>query len=250
LLGLDPTLVVLAAASVCALAAGLGAIPQALHGHPRPAVLGWSNALAAGLMLGVAYALLSTGLGDGLLQAGVAAIMGMGLVRASRAASGTEDLPLNATGDTGPAYGYQVVLVNTLHAAHEGVAIGAAMLVSLPFGLSMTLALAVHNVPEAMGLITILTDRGLKLPRAAALAVVTNLNQVLLAVVTFSVVSVLPALAPWALGFAVGALIYLVLVELLPEAYHQTGKTSIALVTLVAMGVVVVLEGLGAGARP
>ncbi|MBW3535991.1 MAG: ZIP family metal transporter [Gemmatimonadetes bacterium] len=239
----DPTLTVLLFASLAALTASLGVLPQAIRGRPPSASLGWSNALAAGLMLGVAYALITTGLAEGVFEGGAGALMGMGIVRASHAVTDTTDLPLNELDGMGPAYGYQVVLVNTLHAAWEGVAIGVAMLVSLPFGISMAIALAAHNIPEAMNLTTILVGRGVSLSHAAALAVATNVNQVLLAVVTFAVVGVLPALRPWTVGFAAGALIYLVLVELLPEAYHQAGKTSIAMVTLVAMGVVVGLTG-------
>ena len=51
---------------------------------------------------------------------------------------------------------------------------------------------------------------------------------------------------PWALGFAAGSLVYLVMAELLPQCYRQTGHTSIALVTIVAMGIVILLGGLGA----
>ncbi len=57
-------------------------------------------------------------------------------------------------------------------------------------------------------------------------------------------VGAVPAVLPWAIGFAVGSLIYLVLAELLPESYRQAGHTSIALVTLVTMGIVVGLGGL------
>jgi zinc transporter ZupT len=152
-------------------------------------------------------------------------------------------MDLNRLDEAGPAYGYQVVLVNALHATQEGVAIGAAMLVSLHFGISMALALAVHNIPEAMVLTSILAERGVRARHAAALAVAVNANQVLVAVVTFVVVGALPFLFPWAVGVAVGALIYLVLAELLPESYRQAGHTSIALVTLVAMGIVVALGG-------
>jgi len=123
------------------------------------------------------------------------------------------------------------------------VAIGAAMLVSLHFGISMALALAVHNIPEAMILTSILASRGVRVRYAAALAVAVNANQVLVAVVTFAVVGAIPSLFPWAVGVAVGALVYLVLAELLPESYQQAGHTSIALVTLVAMGIVVALGG-------
>lgn len=242
---LDPTLTVVLYSLLAALAAALGVVPQALTGRMPLRLLGWGNALAAGLMLGVAYALLYEGLPDQVLQGGAGALLGLAFVRLARWGTGTETVDLNNLEDLDPAYGYQVMLVNSLHSAYEGVAIGAAMLVSLPFGISMALALAVHNIPEAMALTAILSKRGVRLPHAAGLAVATNVNQILLSVVVFVVVEALPVLLPWAIGFAVGALIYLLLVELLPEAYRQAGRTSIALVTLVAMGIVVALGGAG-----
>lgn len=238
---LDPTLTVLFYASLAAFAAGLGVLPRALGGRLPLPMLGWSNALASGLMLGVAYLLLVEGLDAALTGAAGGALLGLAVVRLTHFGTGVEELDLNALDELDPAYGYQVVLVNSLHAAYEGVAIGAAMLVSLPFGISMALALAVHNVPEAMVLSSILASRGVRLLHAAPLAMATNLNQVLLAVATFAVVGAVPGLLPWALGFAVGSLIYLVLAELLPESYREAGHTSIALVTLVAMGIVVAL---------
>jgi zinc transporter ZupT len=50
---------------------------------------------------------------------------------------------------------------------------------------------------------------------------------------------------PWALGVAAGALIYLVMAELLPECYRQAGRISVALVTVVAMGMLVLFSGRG-----
>lgn len=241
----DPVLAVLVFSSVAAFAAGLGSLPQALMGRLPIRLLGWSNALAAGLMLGVAYALLDVGLPDRatVLQGGVGAVLGLSATRLAHLLTGTEGTDLNRLGEAEPAYGYQVVLVNALHATPEGVAIGAAMLVSLHFGISMALALAVHNIPEAMVLTSVLAGRGVRVRHAAALAVAVNANQVLVAVVTFAVVGAFPFLFPWAAGIAVGALIYLVLAELLPESYQQAGHTSIAVVTLVAMGIVVALGG-------
>jgi hypothetical protein len=42
---------------------------------------------------------------------------------------------------------------------------------------------------------------------------------------------------------AVGALLYLVMAELLPHCYRQAGHTSIALVAILSMGMVVLLAG-------
>ncbi|NNF12919.1 MAG: ZIP family metal transporter [Gemmatimonadetes bacterium] len=240
---LDPVLAVLLASSAAAFVAALGVVPQALMGRLATPVLGWGNALASGLMLGVAYSLTTVQPDGEVLMGAGGAVVGMLFVRITHVFSGVEDLDLNELGELDPAYGYQLFVVNTLHAAYEGVAIGVAMIVSLPFGLAMAVALAVHNIPEAMIFTAVLRERGVKVLHAAVLAVATNLNQVLLAVVTYSVLAALPVLRPWALGFAFGSLVYLVLDELLPESYRQAGHTSIALVTLVAMGIVVALGG-------
>lgn len=241
----DPALTVLLYSSLAAFAAVLGVIPQAVTGRLPVHALGWGNALAAGLMLGVAYSLLAAGLGDDVIALGAGAIIGLVFVRLAHLGAGTDDLDLNRLDEVEPAYGYQVVLVNTLHGAYEGVAIGVAMIVSLPFGISMALALGIHNIPEAMVLNAILRSRGVRTRHSAALAVATNANQVLVSVVVFTVVSALPALLPWALGFAAGALLYSLLSELLPESYEQAGHTSIALVTLIAMSIVVALGSVG-----
>ncbi|HXF96940.1 MAG TPA: ZIP family metal transporter [Gemmatimonadales bacterium] len=167
--------------------------------------------------------------------------MGIAFVVAAHGAAGTHDLELNRLEAASPVYGYQVMLVNTLHAAPEGIAIGAAMAVDVPFGVFLALAIGAHNVPEGAVLAAILTSRGLDWGRAAGVAVAANLSQILLAVTTFAVVVESPALLPWALGTAAGALVYLVLSDLLPESYRQAGRTSIALVTVLAMAVLVLL---------
>lgn len=218
-------------------------MPLALRGRLPKIWLGWANAVAAGLMLGIAYALLTAGVGLAPVAASIGAMVGMGSVLFAHVASGTGDMELNRIEGGGAAYGYQVLLVNALHAAHEGVAIGVAMAVEIPFGILMAVAIGVHNVPEAVIQSAILNGRGVRLRDAAGLAVATNANQVLLAVVVFAIVGAAPAALPWLLGFAVGALVFLVAAELLPESYQEAGRTSIAVLTVVAVGVVVMLAG-------
>lgn len=234
---------VLVSSAACAGAAALG--PLTLVGREAPPIraIGWANALAAGLMLGAAYLLMTAGLRFDPLHGAMGALLGIGCVWASHFASGTDELDLNRLDAPGELYGYQVMLVTTLHSAAEGVAIGAAMGVGLPFGVFVAVALAVHNVPEATVLSAVLKSRGGSSIGSAALAVISDLSQVVLAVGTFAVVSAAPAVLPWAIGFAFGSLIYLVMAELLPECYRQAGRTPMAVVTLLAMGIVVLLGG-------
>ena len=240
---MDPILTVLSYSAAAAGAAGLGAVPAAIRRHLPSTWIGWANALAAGLMLGAAYTLMVPGLDREALPGAAGAALGIGFVFLTHAALRTEDLELNRLEHPAPEYGYQVLLVNTLHSAAEGIAIGVAMVLSLKFGGFMAVAIAVHNIPEGAVLSAILTSRGARLGEATMLAIAAKTSQVLLAVATFAVVPAAPALLPWALGFAVGALLYLVMAELLPESYREAGHTTIALVTVAAMGIVVLLGG-------
>jgi len=240
---LDPTLTVLLFSSLAAATSMLGALPLAGRTRLHIERIGWANALAAGLMLGAAYALSSSGVESGPVLSTAGALLGIIYSYWTHRVSGTEDLDLNRLSESDPVYGYKILLLNTLHSASEGVAIGVAMVASLPFGIFLALAIAVHNVPEATVLCEVLRGGGVRRGVATGLALASNIGQILLAVVTFAVVSAAPGTLPAVLGFAAGALIYLVLVELLPESYRQAGPTSIAIVTTVAMGVLVLLYG-------
>jgi zinc transporter ZupT len=240
----DPTLAVLTYSGLALLCAGLGAFPVALRARLPSSWLGWANAVAAGLMLGVAYVLIAAGLTRTPALGAAGAVVGMAVLFLTHGVAGTHDLDLNRLGETAPDYGYQITLVNTVHAAPEGIAIGVAMILSPSLGGFTALAIAVHNVPEVAVLAAVLHSRGLTLARAVGAAMATRVSQILFAVTTFAVATAAPAVLPWALGLAVGALLYLILAELLPHCYRQAGHTSIALVALLAMGMVVLLVGM------
>ena len=121
---IDPVLAVLLASTAAAAVAALGVVPQALMGRLAAPVLGWGNALASGLMLGVAYSLTTVQPDAEVVMGAVGALVGMVCVRFTHVFAGVEDLDLNELGELDSAYGYQLFVVNTLHSAYEGVAIG------------------------------------------------------------------------------------------------------------------------------
>jgi zinc transporter ZupT len=251
----DRLLALLLASSLAALAAGLGALLAATRRADAGAYrrLGWASALAAGLMLGVAYAVMEAGLRLAPAAAGVAAVLGIAFVHLAGALPSTRagwvaEAPPEPAGADGRPPGRRplAVAASVLHSAPEGMAIGVAMALDDRFGMALALTLAVHNVSEGAVLGAGLADRGLTPVRAAALVVAAKTSQVALAAATFAAAARWPALLPWALGFAFGALVYLLLADLLPESYRRAGRTSIALVVSVAAGIAALLGG---GAR-
>lgn len=230
---MPPAATLLAWTAIATLAAGLGALVGARR--PSLALLGWANAAAAGLMLGVGYTVMEAGLRVAALGATLGAAVGVLFMHLIRA----EGAELHSD-----------VAASALHSAAEGIAIGAAAAAAIPLGLVLASTLAVHNVGEGAVLGAALAERGERASRAAALATAARLGQPVLAVAAFAALAAAPALLPWALGAGFGALFYLILAELLPASYGQVGRTSIALVVILAAGIVALLGGdaLGGGA--
>lgn len=241
---MQPVLVVLLASVGAVATASLGVLPFIGADRVPRRWLGWSNAAAGGAMLGAAYLIAQAGISGAAPALGGGALVGIAFVWWTHRVSGTEELELDRTDDRSPGYGHDVLLVSALHSAAEGVAIGATMAVDLRLGLWVAVAMALHNIPESTLLSAVFRARGDSAARTLLLSLVGNAPQIPMAISAFAVIEAAPVALPWALGFAAGALIYLVTVDLLPESYRQAGATSIALVVLLAMGVVAALQGL------
>jgi zinc transporter ZupT len=235
---------VLLYSSIAAACAALGALPFMARRRLPSAWLGWTDALAAGLMLGASYILIVDGIERSPLAETLGTLAGIAVLYAAHASTGTWNLGMGIYEQHGSSPTGKLWLRNAIHSTAEGVSIGAAMVVDLDFGIFVALALTAHNVPEATALCSHLVPRGIRLIPAALLCVAANLGQIALAVLTFLMVGVLPGLLPAALGFAAGTLIYLVVVELLPDSFVKTGHTTIAVLTSAALGAVVIVRGL------
>jgi zinc transporter ZupT len=244
----DPVLIVLALSTLAALIAAAGVLPFRGGRRVPPSYLGRADALASGFMIAVGYLLLAAGLDRGTLS--VVGGAGLGVVYTywlHRYSGAKHHEPGSGVAEVGPGEAYRILLLNALHSASEGVAIGVAWVVDVKVGIFMTLALALHNVAEAMAMTGVLLGRSAGPAAAAGLSVVVKVPQILLAVVAYSVVSAAAATLPWMLGFAAGALFYLVLTELLPTSYEVAGEkdhAKVAWLVSTSAGMVVLLEAL------
>ncbi len=193
-------------------------------------------------MLGLSYLLAEQGLQWPALATALGATAGVVLVAVLHRSFGAQDLERNLVTDQAPGYATKIVLGTSLHSAAEGVAMGVATALDFRLGVFTALALAVHNVAEGAVLCAVLSGQGTGLTRAATIAVISNLAMVPTALAAFVTVDAWPPSTPWLLGLAVGTLVYLVMVDLLPEAYRQAGHSSIALVVSLTLGAIVLLE--------
>ena len=116
----------------------------------------------------------------------------------------------------------------TVHSFAEGVGIGVAFGVEETFGLLIGVAIAVHNIPEGLAISLVLVPRGASPRAAAAWSVFSSLPQPVMAVPAFLFVEAFAEFLPIGLGFAAGAMLWLVVADLLPEALRTTRPQTVA----------------------
>ena len=225
-------------ALLTALATGLGAVPFGFVRTLSPRVVAYANAIAGGLMLGASFGLVSAGTARGGWQTIAGAFLGVLFILVTQRVLARHDIQLGQARGAGGRQAALMVVVMTVHSFSEGVAVGVAFGGGAALALVITLAIAVHNIPEGLAISAVLRPRGASLVSCAAWSVVSSLPQPVMAVPAFLFVEQFQIALPYGLGFAAGAMVFMVLVELLPEAYERARKPAVALLvsaTLVAM---------------
>jgi len=134
-----------------------------------------------------------------------------------------------------------LVMAITLHNIPEGLAVGVAFgavaagipSASLTGAIALALGIGLQNFPEGMAVSMPLRGEGLSRWKAFLMGQASGIVEPIAGVLGALAVLLVRPLLPYALSFAAGAMIYVVIEELIPESQRDT-NTDIA--TLGAMG--------------
>lgn len=135
-----------------------------------------------------------------------------------------------------------LVLAVTLHNIPEGMAVGvvfAAMLsgntsISAVAAFTLTAGIALQNFPEGAIISMPLLGEGISKRRAFSYGFISGAVEPVSAFITILLTSLITPVLPYMLAFAAGAMIYVVVEELIPEA--QAGEHSNIATIGVALG--------------
>jgi len=235
---------VLVASGLTALATGLGALPFALVRTVSQRAVAYANALAAGLMLGASFGLLAEGTQRGSWQTIAGANLGVLFILATERFLATRELRFGAASGLDARRMALMVVVMTVHSVSEGVAVGTAFGGGASLATVITVAIAVHNVPEGLAISAVLRPRGTGVLACAGWSVFSSLPQPLLAVPAFLFVEAFAPALPYGMGFAAGAMVFMVLMELLPEAFGEVPRLSIGLLTSLSLVAMILFQRL------
>ncbi|MBW3535992.1 MAG: ZIP family metal transporter [Gemmatimonadetes bacterium] len=221
-----------------ALATGLGALPFLFVRDISDRWIAYANAVAAGLMLGASFGLVSEGTGHGRVETLAGGFAGVLFILATQRFLGDKDeeeLVFGVVRGAGARRMILMMVVMTVHSFAEGVAVGVSFGGGITLATLITVAIAVHNVPEGIAISAVLRPQGVSVARCAGWSVFSSLPQPLMAVPAFLFVEVFRPALPWGLGFAAGAMVFMVLVELLPEAFQQGRRAPVATLTTLSI---------------
>lgn len=218
------------AALATALATGLGALPFFYFKDIPRRWLGISNAVAAGLMLGASHGLIAEGVNFDPVRLLLGVLIGIAfIVLSHRVLEGREELEIGALKGAGALKAFLIVGVMTVHSFSEGVGVGVSFGGGQELGGLITTAIAVHNIPEGLAISLVLVPRGTPPWRAGLWSIFSSLPQPLMAVPAFLFVTFFEPFLPVGLGFAAGAMIWMVFAELVPDALEATSRHAAAL---------------------
>jgi len=129
--------------------------------------------------------------------------------------------------------GFILCAAIALHNFPEGMVIGSACALdgsrALGYGLIMAAILGLHNIPEGMAVGVTLTSGGMGRFSTILVTAAAGIPSVLGAVLGWYLGNISPMLLAMSLSFSAGAMLYVVLAELLPESNSLgTGKAPAA----------------------
>ena len=132
-----------------------------------------------------------------------------------------------------------VIVGDAFHTFVDGAVIAAAVLTSVPLGLTTALAVATHEIPQEVGDVAILLRAGYSRGRAFTLNVLSGAGGILGAAAMVAAGPALPQALPYVLAFAAGNFLYVAMADLIPDL-HRGGAGGARQVLLIAAGVVTI----------
>ena len=116
----------------------------------------------------------------------------------------------------------------TLHNIPEGMAVGLAFTLSggsdgLTAAAALALGIGVQNIPEGAAVSLPLRRMGMSRGRAFSMGVLSGAVEPLFGMLAVIAVSGISRIMPWLLGFSAGAMLYVVVCELIPAADDRRG---------------------------
>lgn len=113
-----------------------------------------------------------------------------------------------------------VIVGDAFHTFVDGAVIAAAVVTSIPLGITTALAVATHEIPQEVGDVAILLRAGFSRGRAFTLNLLSGIGGILGAGGMLLASQSLPNVLPYVLAFAAGNFMYVAMSDLIPDLHR------------------------------
>jgi len=135
-----------------------------------------------------------------------------------------------------------VLVGDAFHNFVDGAVIAAAVMTSIPLGVSTAVAVAAHEIPQELGDFAILLHSGYSRRRAMLLNVLSAGASAVGAVAAFAAFDVVPMMLPYFLALAAASFLYVAMADLIPGLHRgRTDASSLRQIVLIAAGIATML---------
>ena len=211
----------------------------------RARLVPWAISYAVGTLLGVALlALLPTALESipatnalGTLLGGVLTFFLLEKLVLWRHCHDGQDCEVHTTSAAS-----LVIVGDAFHTFVDGAIIAAAVLTSIPLGITTALAVAAHEIPQEVGDVAILLRAGYSRSRALLLNILSGVGGILGAGGMLLASQSLPYALPYVLAFAGGSFLYVAMSDLIPDLHRGNADGgAIRQLLLIGAGILTII---------
>lgn len=139
------------------------------------------------------------------------------------------------------SFGYMNLLGDAVHNFIDGLIIASAFVVSIPLGITTTIAIALHEIPQEVGDFGVLLYAGFKKKKALLLNFLVALTVVVGGVCGWLLLSKVEAITSFLLPIAAGGFIYIALSDMIPELRKDHFKGFLQSFVFVILGILIML---------
>jgi zinc and cadmium transporter len=141
------------------------------------------------------------------------------------------------------SFAYMNLFGDAVHNLIDGLIVGGSYLASISVGISTTLAIIFHEIPQELGDFGVLIHGGFKKKKAVWFNFLTALTAILGAVIALILGATLEGFIPLLIPFAAGNFIYIAGSDLIPELRKDEPdpKKATLQATSIALGVIIML---------
>lgn len=126
------------------------------------------------------------------------------------------------------------IIAITIHNFPEGMTVGVSFgSGDMKNGIVLAIAIALQNIPEGLAVALPLVGLGYNKWKAVGIATLTGLVEPIGGLLGITMVSVFSSVLPIAMGFAAGAMLFVISEEIIPET-HSKGRSRYATFSLMA----------------